>query len=250
MKLWTCPPAQAPSPSIIKIANSLYNEISDWNARQIPPARFAGLELQIAMTFLSEGLGAQVEDNEFWREKCKLMIMRPATEPILQGYWARLSSFKFDPEFLLHCSSILASKRLIIRNKDTVGKSKYGDVQFEPLNKAMVWISDSIAISAQPQFRAILPAYIFARTIMAHPFSDGNGRLARMLIYAALIKTAGLSQPSLALAPTFYRNARYLAQSLDDLSRDGDWGSFYEVFFNVLGKALRTVRHYFDGHAA
>jgi hypothetical protein len=62
---------------------------------------------------------------------------------------------------------------------------------------------------------------------MAHPFSDGNGRFARLLVHAALARCAGLDLPVLALAA---------------LSGDGDWPAFNAVFFSVLRDAIALTR--------
>jgi Fic family protein len=94
-------------------------------------------------------------------------------------------------------------------------------------------------VANDPQLSTLLPAYAFARTIIAHPFPDGNGRLARALVHAALARTYDLNAPVLPLAPAFYMHAGKVALALRHLSDSGDWNRFAAVFRIVLEEARR-----------
>lgn len=112
------------------------------------------------------------------------------------------------------------------------------NVGFEPLPRARRWLADLRAAAADPALRAALPAYCFARTIMAHPFSDGNGRFARLMVHAALARAAGLDRPLIALAPAFYRRGRTLGVALTALAASGDLRPFNALFLSVLGGGI------------
>jgi Fic family protein len=77
---------------------------------------------------------------------------------------------------------------------------------------------------------------------MAHPFSDGNGRFARLMVHAALGHCSSLAGPAIALAPAVYRRAETLGSALTALSEHGDWADFYRVFFAVLSDAVEVTR--------
>jgi len=77
---------------------------------------------------------------------------------------------------------------------------------------------------------------------MAHPFSDGNGRFARLMVHAALARCAGLRRPEIALAPAFYRRADELGRALTALSETRNWSSFNAVFLSILEDALTLTR--------
>jgi Fic family protein len=82
----------------------------------------------------------------------------------------------------------------------------------------------------------------FAQTVLTHPFSDGNGRFARLMVHAALARCAGLGGPTIALAPAFYRNAESLGAALTRVSDRGDWSALYRVFFSTFAEALAQTR--------
>lgn len=73
---------------------------------------------------------------------------------------------------------------------------------------------------------------------MAHPFADGNGRFARLMVHAALARAAGLDRPPIALAPACYRRGRALGEALTALGESGDWRPFHALFLALLGEAL------------
>ncbi|WP_375397384.1 Fic family protein [uncultured Sphingomonas sp.] len=64
---------------------------------------------------------------------------------------------------------------------------------------------------------------VYAHTVFAHPFRDGNGRLARALIYGPLRRGGLVSSPCLGLGPTFDLCRRPLAFATLALSERADW---------------------------
>ena len=117
------------------------------------------------------------------------------------------------------------------------------DVRFEPAEQARSWWLDIQAVAKSPELAPLLPAYCFARTIIAHPYPDGNGRLARALVHAALARTGNYAAPFLPLAPAFYMNAAKVAAALRQLSDTGDWDGFDVVFRHVLAEAAELARN-------
>lgn len=109
---------------------------------------------------------------------------------------------------------------------------------FEPLAIAAQWLAKIRAAANLPELRAALPMFAFAQTIMAHPFSDGNGRFARLMVHAALARCAGLGRPGIALAPAFYRRADAIGAALTALGESGEWPPFNALFLSVLDDAL------------
>jgi Fic family protein len=128
------------------------------------------------------------------------------------------------------------------RKGPAVGRSVKGDVHFAALEAAGDWLNKLSDAARTPSLRAVLPAYFFAETIMTHPFSDGNGRFARLMVHAGLAQSAGVTAPLIALAPAFYRHADALGAALNKLHFQADWAGFYGVFFSTLDDALRLTR--------
>lgn len=187
---------------------------------------------------LESGTGRNEADNSFWDAKCQSLLVRPAIEPIACAYWQRFKSFDIDENTALIIASTLAGRRLVYRKGPATGRAAKSDVAFEPLDSAAQWLAKIRAAAARPELLAALPMFAFAQTIMAHPFSDGNGRFARLMVHAALARCAGLSRPEIALAPAFYRSADALGAALTALSESGEWRPFNALFLSILEDAL------------
>ena len=65
-----------------------------------------------------------------------------------------------------------------------------------------------------------------------HPFSDGNGRLGRVLISLYLCATGILPEPLLYISAYFERNKAQYVQNLWEISRSGAWSEWILFFLN------------------
>ena len=244
---WACPTPDLPNQTSIKHAAAVYKKLQAVESLVASPERLAGLELEVSLKLLSGGLASTTPDNAFWSEKCRSLLLRPSMEGIAMAYWAPLTQREFDSAKALHIGSILAGKRLIIRDKDIVGESRRRDVKFEDPVQAQTWLDDVIRASKDTALVRLLPAYCYARIILAHPYSDGNGRFARYMIHAALAHIGVTSGPVVALAPAFYRRAETMAAALEELSERNDWTGYFDVFLGLLGEAADLTWTYLGG---
>lgn len=240
--IWTCPEIQPLSKKEQETARRLYRDISCEPALHRDPVATAGLELRAALLLLQGDGRFGRADNEFWKGKCRSLFLRPAVEPIAHTYWTRLRTLNIDEATALKAASAMAGQPLVYRTGPAVGRSLKGDVRFAPLEQRGRWLENIATAARSPELRSALPAYCFAQTIMAHPFSDGNGRFARVMVHAALAQCSDLAGPAIALAPAFYRRAEALGSALTGLSEHGDWSEFNRVFFSVLGDAMAVTR--------
>jgi hypothetical protein len=238
---WICADASPPELAEQDLADRLISELAT-SELSTNPVSTAGLELRVALTLLQNDRGHTEADNQFWRSKCRSLFLRPAVEPIAHAYWARFQNFSVDESSALRIASALAGHPLVYRKGPAVGRSVKGDVHFAALETAGGWLDKLKDAARSPSLRAALPAYFFAQTIMTHPFSDGNGRFARLMVHAGLAQSAGMTGPMIALAPAFYRRADALGAALNNLHAQGDWKGFYRVFFSTLDEALRLTR--------
>jgi Fic/DOC family len=238
---WICPDVHSPEPAEQRLADRLISQLAN---SELPadPVSTAGLELRVALTLLQDDRGHTKPDNQFWRSKCRSLFLRPAIEPIAHAHWARFHDFRVDESCAVRIASALAGRPLVYRKGPAVGRSVKGDVHFAPLETAGGWLNKLKDAGRCPSLRAVLPAYFFAQTIMTHPFSDGNGRFARLMIHAGLEQSAGVTGPLIALAPAFYRRADALSSALNNLHFHADWTGFYRVFFSTLDDALQLSR--------
>jgi hypothetical protein len=185
--------------------------------------------------------GAAKADNDFWLRKCRELCLRPAVEPLLLAHWEKLKSFEMTEAQMASFCSLLCGSRQQARPRDSYGLWDT-DVRFEPPEVARAWLTDIRRVANDPELRPLLPVYSYARTIIAHPYPDGNGRLARAMLSAALAREAGLSAPILPLAPAFYKNGAKVAEAICSLSRDGDWNRMALTIAHVLNDALAMAR--------
>ena len=63
-----------------------------------------------------------------------------------------------------------------------------------------------------------------------HPYSDGNGRLGRLLVIMQLLRGALIREPLLVVSPWFEQRRAKYQEALLELSCDGDWDSWIAFF--------------------
>ncbi len=203
-----------------------------------------GVELKLSMLLVGPDPIAEGEvDNDYWDKKCRLLFLRPAIEPVAISYWPRLAGMDLDVERAQKIVSALTTQAQVVRTREGVGRSASGNVGFEPPDRAREWLDRLKEAQAKPELASVMPAYVFASTIMAHPFADGNGRLARLLTLGALARLAGWDGPIVGLAPSFYRRAESMGAALDELTFTGNWDRYFEVFIDIMAdvKSLMTA---------
>lgn len=207
------------------------------------PLEAIGIELKIAILAIGRALNRSSADNDFHLRKCRELLLRPAVEPLILARWDKLKSLTItEAEMADFCSLLCGGTKQQARTKDSYGLWEGADVRFEHAEKAKHWWTDIQAVANNAQLASLLPAYCFARTIIAHPYPDGNGRLARALVHAALARTTDYAAPFLPLAPALYMRGAKVAGALRQLSDTGDWAAFHAVFKPVLEQAADLVQ--------
>jgi Fic family protein len=63
-----------------------------------------------------------------------------------------------------------------------------------------------------------------------HPYSDGNGRLGRLLVIVQLLRGAVIREPLLVVSPWFEQRRAEYQDALLDLSLSGDWDAWIAFF--------------------
>jgi cell filamentation protein, protein adenylyltransferase len=63
-----------------------------------------------------------------------------------------------------------------------------------------------------------------------HPYSDGNGRLGRLLVIVQLLRGAVIREPLLVVSPWFEARREQYQDALLRLSFDGDWDAWIAFF--------------------
>jgi Fic family protein len=70
-----------------------------------------------------------------------------------------------------------------------------------------------------------------------HPFSDGNGRLGRLLIIVQLLRGALIREPLLVVSPWFEERRERYQDALLQLNSDGDWDTWIAFFAEGVAAA-------------
>jgi Fic family protein len=76
-----------------------------------------------------------------------------------------------------------------------------------------------------------------------HPYSDGNGRLGRLLVIIQLLRGAVIREPLLVVSPWFEQRRDAYQDALLRLSCDGDWDTWTSFFAQgVAASAAESQR--------
>jgi Fic family protein len=70
-----------------------------------------------------------------------------------------------------------------------------------------------------------------------HPYSDGNGRIGRLLVIVQLLRGAVIREPLLAVSPWFEARRDQYVDALLQLSLDGDWDGWIGFFAKGVAAA-------------
>jgi Fic family protein len=79
-----------------------------------------------------------------------------------------------------------------------------------------------------------------------HPFSDGNGRIGRLLIVLQLMRLGVLRHPILVVSPWFEARREAYQGALLDLTRTGQWNDWINFFAAGVGAAAATTHQRLD----
>lgn len=99
------------------------------------------------------------------------------------------------------------------------------------------WIGDDA--ERDPIVAAAMTHYQFETL---HPFSDGNGRIGRMLIVLQLIAHRTLRQPLLSVSPWFEAYRDEYQRLMYNVSAVGDWDAWIQFFSLGLESAAEDTR--------
>lgn len=104
------------------------------------------------------------------------------------------------------------------------------------------WVNDPPK-DMPPTVQAALAHYQFETL---HPFSDGNGRIGRLLIVLQLMKQEVLREPILVVSPWFEARRREYQDGLLELSESGDWDGWVRFFAAGVGASADSTHERVD----
>jgi len=113
-----------------------------------------------------------------------------------------------------------------------------GDQLRSGVEDLLDWINSPIDLPTVVQ--AAMAHYQFETL---HPYSDGNGRLGRLLVIVHLLRGALIREPLLVVSPWFERRREAYQDHLLELSCGGDWDRWIAFFADgVAASAAESQR--------
>lgn len=209
--------------------------LSGLGQRYADVAQAFGLELKVAFLMDSLGLGCG-EDFRLRRP-----FFRLAQEPILLSWWGALQKAPLDPDEALAAASMMNGAAVAYRAGEILSFGTPGGLLYEHPDRAKAWVADLAAADRSGGDPIKQALYRFARIVMAHPFTDANGRFARAAVQASLARSGLIPAPNLALAPVFYLRSADIREAIGGLSRSCRWDRYFEKMGMVIGEAVRWV---------
>jgi Fic family protein len=97
-----------------------------------------------------------------------------------------------------------------------------------------------------PVLRAAMTHYQFETL---HPFSDGNGRIGRLVIILQLLRSKSVAEPVITVSPWFNDRKQQYKDHLLELSCTGDWNPWVTFFCDAIidqSQALITGAEHID----
>lgn len=113
-----------------------------------------------------------------------------------------------------------------------------GDQLRAGFERLLAWIADPPA-DMPATVQAALAHYQFETL---HPFSDGNGRIGRLLIVLQLMRRGILREPILVVSPWFEERRNEYQDALLELSRTGRWDDWVRFFATGVGASADSTR--------
>lgn len=133
------------------------------------------------------------------------------------------------------------------RNQNFIGAYEIEKARFIPPPPAEAQTAlEALELYIQREERGLIPDIVDAALIhyqfeAIHPFSDGNGRVGRMLITLHLYMRGVIREPLLYLSPVFERRKDEYIDRMYDVSRHGAWGAWIAFFLDVVCEACEAT---------
>lgn len=195
-----------------------------------------GLELRAAQFYEEEG---NIRTDRT-RPSLRRYFYRPAVEPLLYANRADLA-----PDRVTHASvdtfmSLLRGHPITRRevSSRSIPDAEGRFASYPAPDYARLYL-ERIAAEAKRATGPIERAfYVFAEAITSHPYTDGNGRLARALMFASLAHDLDLDFIDLPWGPVTSAHAdRYMA-GLEAMSFDGNWTEYMTMMADLVTEGI------------
>lgn len=202
--------------------------------------RLFGLELRAAFH-----LSAHAVDAQKHHQPLRKFFLRPAYEPILFSFHGTINPNELNKARIDEMMSVMRGIPSAVRNSDAKStKDEFGNFAQFPeciyASKYIDRIHRGISIYKSPIERS---AFVFAETVLSHPYSDGNARLARCLAMLTLYSSISYCFPFyLPLGPVMMAHNDIYISALQNLSHNKNWSIFIDIFHDFILNSIDITR--------
>lgn len=169
---------------------------------------------------------------------------RPATELVLWRSWPAMMGHTRYEDIDVLMTGLLGEVAVRRRHRSTTRLARDGTRSiFPPEAEAHGWLSRIDKAESSDGNPLSQACFAYAQTVLNHPYTDGNGRLARAMFQRSLGRSGVLSGPFLPLGPLVYSNHQAHDRALQHLGHTGDWGPFVTIMVALTGKASAFTKH-------
>lgn len=205
------------------------------------PDQTFGLELRTTFSFSQDSCILRTSGS---MARLPTFYLRPACEPILHRFWESLRAWSLTDALCDDMASCLAgvpNPRRRSASQSIPGPDGLRTVFINP-DEAGGWFDVLESLESADLDAFSFAGAVFAATVVHHPYSDGNGRMARALLQGALASRGVLKTPSLALGPASYKHSGALITAIRTLGGEGDWTPFFRVLDHLVRDTVPVLR--------
>jgi hypothetical protein len=170
------------------------------------PVASIGMEQRVAMLALRRGEIENHKLDDACSAKYQALLLRPPIEPIFYAFRKQINLRSIDSDNTDNLVSALLGYKCRKRTGRSFGSSIYGNVEFDSEDYVEKWQNSLNSLKFDASMNIFHAICGYATTIICHPYEDGNGRLARVIMIMYLNFCIGAEYPIIPISPSLYRN--------------------------------------------
>ena len=102
------------------------------------------------------------------------------------------------------------------------------------------WLTDPVATERLPLLAWVAMAHFQFEAI--HPYTDGNGRLGRLVVVLQMLREGALRHPVISISSWLHNSGAAYREELGAVGRTGDWDAWITFFAQAIASAARADR--------
>lgn len=172
-------------------------------------------------------------------------LARPGSETILSEFWSTMAGGPATDTLVENLIAGLTGAPAGVRSGQITSAPDRSGTRtvYAPPDIAAGWIDRVNAAEMTVGDPYILACHAYAEVALSHPYSDGNGRLARAMFQRAFGRAGLLEAPLIPLGPLIYLNHKLVIHVLVRLGTTGDWAPFLALMARLTHTALDFTEH-------